>query len=764
MEQEADPGVTRPLGGTAVSCSGGGIRSASYSLGALEALSAAGVGDPRIVSAVSGGSYMAAAGAAAGPPHGPAGGYLSRFEPFGAIETRLREHSHYLVPDAVVGLRGVLSLLWGTLGNMLLIGSLVYVVSALTGWLLTALGSVTWAADHTTSFAVTALQMWVPAGLGLAAALAFVMSRVTERPPGSAGPLWCERWQTWTAVLLALAAVAAVLLVAMPAAFSAVWNAAAPGKANTSPLLGSGFVALPVIFGGAMVFAKAASGTISAAWRDLKPLQGTIRPWLAKAGRLLTPWMGSAFVALALLAFAAYVIGSSTAPGYPHWYIAVAAGVFAVMHAVMDVNRSSMHDFYRDRLASAYADRAAASTRLSEVSREPDLVLCASANIQASARGGGDQRGLGSVPPGRGAISCTFTPDRIGWYLPGPSGGSEYARTRTYEDLIRWDRMTLFDLVAISGAAIAPVMGRMTSAARRLLFGAVNLRLGVWLPRPALVRFLDGRTADIEPDGPAEWYGRLTLHEIGHRPGRVLLAMQMASWDKVRHHHQAAGKHAWWRPACMWFALRWRIGQPNLLLLWREVAGRNTRRASWAYLTDGGHFDNLGLVEALRRHPARIYLIDASGDPEHKYTGLGQAIALARSELGVEVSIEPASMEEGLAKDAKISGRVPDVARPFATGTFRYTRDPDAGQAGELAMIKLGVWPGQDLPWDVRAYFANHRTFPRDSTLKQLYNDDDFEAYRELGHASMRALLAHRASEAAQRAEEAVEVWIIDQG
>ena len=52
------------------------------------------------------------------------------------------------------------------------------------------------------------------------------------------------------------------------------------------------------------------------------------------------------------------------------------------------------------------------------------------------------------------------------------------------------------------------------------------------------------------------------------------------------------------------------------------------------------------------------------------------------------------------------------------------------------------MWAGPDLPWDVRAYYQAHPTFPRASTLQQLYDDEDFEAYRELGAASMRALLA----------------------
>ena len=735
----------------AVCCSGGGIRSASYCLGALEALTA----DPDgqrldLVTAVSGGAYIAAAGAVAADAAHIREGYLAGFKPGSPLETRLRNHTHYLVPDAVRGLRGVLSLLWGALGNMVLVGSLVYVISALAGWLLATIGGLTWT-SNAVQVQVTAWQVWVPAGLAAAAAAAFVLSRLAERSSRGGGRSWSEWWSTGTAALLAVAAAAALLLVAAPALFAAVWQSGSgaqqPGTTNPIPV----GVAIPVLAAGAAALAKAAAGTISASWSRLGPgAQGAVRPWLAKAARAVTPWLGSAFVIAGLAALSVFVIGTSTAPGYQHWQIGAAAGVFMVLHLLMDVNRSSMHDFYRDRLASAYAAPARAAVRMSQLTEDlPELVICAAANLRTGSRGrgGGARRG---VPPGRGAVSCVFTREKVALHYPKPDGEEmekEEARTSTYEDLIRPDRMTLFDVVAISGAAVAPLMGKMTSAACRLLFGAVNLRLGIWLPRPSLVTFLDGSTSDTKPRTVKAWRGKLAPEF----PGWVT-SVRMASWDRVRYHNQTHTRHSWRSPSCLAAALMWRFWQPNLLLLWREVAGGNRVGANWIYVSDGGHYDNLGLVEALRHHPAHVYLIDAGRDPEHKYADLGQAIALARSELQAEISLEPAEMEHAAAgapdgqKDTEIAGRPAGVIRPFAIGTCKY---PDKELECEIDMIKLGVWNGRDLPWDVRAYYASHPTFPRDSTLKQLYDDEDFEAYRELGHASMKALLAHRAEAAA---------------
>src|SRR5258708_37355663 len=69
-------------------------------------------------------------------------------------------------------------------------------------------------------------------------------------------------------------------------------------------------------------------------------------------------------------------------------------------------------------------------------------------------------------------------------------------------------RSILFDISAISGAAISPLMGAATRHAYRILLTATNVRLGVWLPHPNVVR--DARTwiAHPEKNSPDSWWGR----------------------------------------------------------------------------------------------------------------------------------------------------------------------------------------------------------------------------------------------------------------
>ena len=55
---------------------------------------------------------------------------------------------------------------------------------------------------------------------------------------------------------------------------------------------------------------------------------------------------------------------------------------------------------------------------------------------------------------------------------------------------------------------------------------------------------------------------------------------------------------------------------------------------------------------------------------------------------------------------------------------------------GDIWVCKLGWWT--DAPWDVLAYARHHPSFPSDSTLDQLNDPAEFEAYRQLGAATVR--------------------------
>src|SRR6516164_3256225 len=130
----------------AICCSGGGIRSASYCLGALQRLEEGKFLDKtKMILGVSGGSYIAASralvanrlGRDAGPP---------AYAPGTPEEQHLRDNTRYLAPDAKTLLAGVLSLLVGVAVTLVVTLTPVFVAAHIWGWLLRSQGVLTYKA------------------------------------------------------------------------------------------------------------------------------------------------------------------------------------------------------------------------------------------------------------------------------------------------------------------------------------------------------------------------------------------------------------------------------------------------------------------------------------------------------------------------------------------------------------------------------------------------------------------------------------------
>jgi hypothetical protein len=750
----------------AVCCSGGGIRSAAFNLGALQTLQERDDVYCRVstVTAVSGGSYIAAAHALAehalaaepsddGPEEGAVPSTPKAFALGSPEETHLRDHTRYLMEDWRVALGGLGHLLRGVLVNVLLVSGLLYAVAHVLGWLLRAAGVL-----RGTGAEQPVVHLggwgWAPAALAVAAVLVLrlpIRAGVTP-PQGGAGatPLLKR-----VAGALALAAVlSAVLVIGTPYAVQGLYTVGRQDTAagTVARTLGfssgagcraivtgeNGMTPKPACgadvgdaarasangasgqhngqrVGGLAAFvsalaliARAVFGRVQVLERDLRrssvfgATAGKAADWLR---RQLLPWVGAALVVTVFGLLFLRWVGAADASSLlsdPLWSSSAATTGYALVLLLaiklfVDVNETSLHGFYRDRLAAAYAVvrggpegvRPAAATPLSSLrGTGPELVVCAAANCTET----------GSLPPGRRAVSFTFTPGDVGLSTTPSCASDSVSRhridTRTFErrehhGAVRdRDLFTLFDAVAVSGAAVSPVMGKMTRLSHRLLFTLANVRLGLWIRPPW---WLQAHAADAADDTADASTGTSL-------PGRL-------RDEAVR-----------------------RLRQPDLTRLFAEAFGRLHLNGRWLYVTDGGHYENLGLVEALRRRPDLVIVLDASADGAGRYDTLGQAVALARTECGVQTHIDPRAISpspNGLSETATV------------LGTFCYPDDPETRRP--LVYGKLAV-PG-DAPWDVQAYREAHPAFPIDSTVQQLYDADEFEAYRALGSHVAAALL-----------------------
>lgn len=735
--------VERPEPGkVGICCSGGGVRSAAFCLGALQALQEEGeLRRSAYLAAVSGGSYIAGAlsmvALSGGTDNSNPALFKAKkpFAPGSPEEQYVRNRASYLAPTLgekiYLGWRVVLGLLFNLaflitplIGATLVLTGLFYapLVPGLAGPCAEASGGPPCGAHVPGWF-------WLAPAVALLLALAFGIATLLFR--------WDrERWErffaVWSVRALIMAGGLALLLLALPYLVELLEGSRGRGETvepsggKTGFGFGAGLIAL--------LSGVAAQLTHLLSSRTVAQGAGRAQKAFGKLGSAARVALGYVAAALAgpLLFFAVIVLTLATGlgeasndgrvdPGLVVAGIAVLA-VFAALYRIADLTTWSLHPFYKRRLSSAFALKRVAAADLTPEEKQrfevvegdapdedgiaverdfdelvslsgtaldetqakewPTLLVCAAANISDSA----------ATPPGRRVTSFTFSANTVGGPLVGavatwemesafesrreafpapgekPADGSattpigewvaEGARTRRRHDL------SLPAVIAMSGAAISPSMGKMTRRPLTFLMALANIRLGVWVPNP---RWL----VDYEED------------------------------ERLRKRHL----------------------RPRPFYLLCELLGLNRVGAKYLYVTDGGHYENLGLVELLRRGCTEVYCFDASGVGKGRaeFEALGDALALARSELGVEIEFD--CDPEDLAPDGESHVAKADMA----IGRISY---PD-GTKGTLIYVRNTITA--KAPWDAKAYHKADPRFPHNPTIDQLYTDQKFEAYRVLG-------------------------------
>lgn len=191
---------------------------------------------------------------------------------------------------------------------------------------------------------------------------------------------------------------------------------------------------------------------------------------------------------------------------------------------------------------------------------------------------------------------------------------------------------------------------------------------------------------------------------------------------------------------------RWNRSGPRFgpLHLLNEVFGLTSDRKKYVYLSDGGHFENLGIYELVKRRCRFIVASDAGADPEMEFQDLGNAIRKCRTDLGVEIDLRPVALRPS--EDTGLS------TWHCAVGTIHYDdRHPGQGK-GTLLYLKTSVTG--DEPEDVRNYRRQNPEFPHQSTGDQFFDESQFESYRELGHHVASSALEEAVTASRRRALE----------
>jgi hypothetical protein len=159
-------------------------------------------------------------------------------------------------------------------------------------------------------------------------------------------------------------------------------------------------------------------------------------------------------------------------------------------------------------------------------------------------------------------------------------------------------------------------------------------------------------------------------------------------------------------------------------------------------LTDGGHFENLGLYELLRRRLRLIIVSDAAADPGYDFGDLSNAIERARVDLGVEINFRSdyplTDIVPGSFNRAAAQARIPHAGSAFAVADILYLNKSNinkltaAPDQGVLIYLKSTLTKG--LTEDIYGYYKANPEFPNQPTSDQFFDEAQFEAYRGLGY------------------------------
>lgn len=155
-----------------------------------------------------------------------------------------------------------------------------------------------------------------------------------------------------------------------------------------------------------------------------------------------------------------------------------------------------------------------------------------------------------------------------------------------------------------------------------------------------------------------------------------------------------------------------------------ELLGKTNSNSNFVYLSDGGHFENLGLYELVKRRCRLIIVSDAGRDPNESFSDLGNAIEKIRTDFGIEIEIDLDMLRRE--ENQRLS------KWHCAVGSIHYDRVDNGAPRGCLLYLKSSLTG--DEPADVARYADANPDFPHQSTADQWFDEAQFESYRALGY------------------------------
>lgn len=396
----------------------------------------------------------------------------------------------------------------------------------------------------------------------------------------------------------------------------------------------------------------------------------------------------------------------------PPFVVAVAAGSAATLlgtgHSFL--NQSSLASFYAGRLRKAYLGASNDLRRTQQLppdlempSDEISLVAYYDAACLAPVHiinvTINETSALSSrvIQRDRKGKGLTISPGGYG-YVPGAPASP----VRGFP-LVEGEQLPLSSWIGISGAAFSTGMGQNTTLGLSLVAGLTNLRLGYWWNSPLPPSRSDG-------------------HATAPLTGFAGDLVQSYLLREIRADFEGTHSNRW-------------------------------------YLSDGGHFENTGVYELVRRRVPFIISCDNGADPNYEFADLVNLMRKLRIDLGAEVEMVGADELDdllggtGALREAfgALEDIIPEAGQdakgrsgPYAAlGRIKYETPPaDEHEAAvtTLLLIKPRV-TGGELP-DLIRYQKSNIAFPQQPTTDQFFDEAQWESYFRLGQLIAETIFA----------------------
>lgn len=413
-----------------------------------------------------------------------------------------------------------------------------------------------------------------------------------------------------------------------------------------------------------------------------KRKDGSSRKWV----RLLFLLTGPLFFLITFTIIASHVGVGSRDANVRAWAILTVV-LLLWMFLALNINTISLHQYYRDRLCECYlAVRKA--TEIGTVKRTLDKLVhgaCPDRHWDATDIGTAksailSEAGKSLAVPYHLINAVINAPASRNPELRGRNGdfflfsraycGSPLTGYLPTTDMEKANPgIDLGTAMAISGAAASTNMGSITRRDHRFLMTLFNIRLGYWM----------------------------------RRPGKDLNC--------------------------------WFFRGPGPLYFLREMTGLLNESTHYVNLSDGGHIENLAAYELLRRQCKFIVCVDAGMEPGMECADLMRLQRLAEIDFGLCMYFDPTDLTLLPTKYSRAYGVLVKIDyAPQKAKTGRETSD----ELGWMLYLKLAVTGTE--PRHILDYRRQNPAFPHQTTGDQFYDEAQFESYRSLGQCAASSL------------------------